>query len=1056
MSVSIPQPRGLPLIGNIADIDRNAPVQSMMRLARIHGPFFRMSFFGREVYIAGSQALVDELCDESRFQKALHPPLKELRALAGDALFTAYTDEPNWEKAHRLLMPAFGPVGVRGMFDRMLDIAEQMFVRWERFGPDATIDVADNMTRLTLDTIALCAFDYRFNSFYQDEMHPFVAAMVRALEDAGQRAQRPELINNLMVRSRQRLAADQAVLDGVARQLVDERRRDPVRGGKPDLLDIMLDGADPVTGEKLSDENIIHQMITFLVAGHETTSGLLSFATHLLLENPEVLHEARRLIDEVLGSEPPRIEDLDKLRYIDQILMETLRIWPTAPAFAVTPTAPTVIGGQYPLEPGDLVLVLEPILHRDPAVWGADVEAFRPERFAADAMAALPANAWKPFGNGKRACIGRAFALQEAKLVLTMMLQRFDLALVDPGNRLEVVETLTLKPHGLRVRARRRDLAAPRRRSLPSATPPRPLTQAKPEPAPGAPQLLVLFGSNTGTAEAFAARIANEAADHGFAPVLAALDDYAGKLPDQGALVVVTASYEGQPPDNAGQFVAWAEQLGADSLGNLGFAVFGCGNRQWSRTYQAVPKRVDAALEKAGAARVSERGEGDADSDLFGAFDAWLPKLWENLGVTFGQARGADVTDTSLRVDVLRNARTEALRLAEMDQATVVENRELVAIDAPGARSKRHIEIALPSGMTYRSGDYLAVLARNPDALIDRVLRRFALPADAQLMLERPGANQGGALPLGRPVAAIDLLANYVELSQPATRAQVKALAAATRCPPERTPLERLAGDEYEAEVLGLRVSVIDLLDRFQSCELSLAAYLAMLPPLRARQYSISSSPLWREDHVTLTLAVLDQPAHSGIGRFQGVASTYLAGLEAGARLSVVVRPSHVAFHPPEDPRTPIVLVCAGTGIAPFRGFLQERAIQKAAGQAVGSALLFFGVDHPEVDFLYRDELARWQEGGVVEVMTAFSAAPEGDITYVQHRLWQERTRVAELFLQGATVFVCGDGRHMAPAVRETFLRIYSDVTGASNEAAAAWADQMERDHARYVSDVFA
>lgn len=1026
-----------------------------MRLARIHGPFFRMAFFGQEIYIAGSQALVDELCDESRFQKALHPPLKELRGLGGDALFTAYTDEPNWEKAHRLLMPAFGPVGVRGMFDRMLDIAEQMFVRWERFGPDAVIDVADNMTRLSLDTIALCAFDYRFNSFYQNEMRPFVAAMVRALSDSGQRAQRPSVVNTLMVGERHRLAADQAVLQGVARQLVEERRNAFARDGKPDLLDIMLAGVDPVTGERLSDENIILQMITFLVAGHETTSGLLSFATHLLLENPTVLHEARRVIDEALGGETPRVEDLDKLRYIDQILMETLRIWPTAPAFAVTPKAPTVIGGQYPLEPGDLVLVLEPILHRDPAVWGNDVETFRPERFASEAMATLPPNAWKPFGNGKRACIGRTFALQEAKLVLTMMLQRFDLSLVDPGYKLEVVETLTLKPHGLTVRARSRDIARPRPRSL--ATPPsRSLTQPRPAATEGLTTLLVLYGSNTGTSEAFAARIADEAARHGFAPVLATMDDYAAKPFTDGALVVVTASYEGQPPDNAGQFVAWTEQLGTDALAGLRFAVFGCGNRQWSRTYQAVPKRVDAALRKAGAVRIGERGEGDADSDLFGSFDNWLSKLWEELGTAFEQAEPAKVADTALKVEVLRNARAHALRLAEMDHATVIENRELVWMDAPNARSKRHIEIALPPGMSYRAGDYLAVLARNPDTQIDRVLRRFALPADAQLMLERPSANHGGALPLGRPVAAVDLLANYVELGQPATRAQVTALAAATGCPPERAQLERLASNDYEAEVLARRVSVIDLLDRFQACELSLAAYLSMLPPIRARQYSISSSPLWREDHLTLTVAVLDQPALSGVGRFRGVASTHLADLDPGVRLAVEVRPSHTGFHPPENPQTPIILVCAGTGIAPFRGFVQERAIQKAAGQAVGPALLFFGVDHPDVDFLYQAELAQWQQEGVVDVLMAFSAAPEGGAAYIQHRLWQERARVAALFLQGATVFVCGDGRHMASAVRETFLRIYKEVTGAADDEAAAWADRMERDHARYVSDVYA
>ncbi len=125
------------------------------------------------------------MCDETRFKKALHRPLQEARYVGGDGLFTAHDEEPNWGKAHRLLMPAFGPLGLRSMFDRMYDIAEQMMVRWERFGEGATIDVADNMTRLTLDTIALCAFDYRFNSFYQDAMHPFVAAMVGALENRG-------------------------------------------------------------------------------------------------------------------------------------------------------------------------------------------------------------------------------------------------------------------------------------------------------------------------------------------------------------------------------------------------------------------------------------------------------------------------------------------------------------------------------------------------------------------------------------------------------------------------------------------------------------------------------------------------------------------------------------------------------------------------------------------------------------------------------------------------------------------------------------------------------
>jgi cytochrome P450/NADPH-cytochrome P450 reductase len=168
------------------------------------------------------------------------------------------------------------------------------------------------------------------------------------------------------------------------------------------------------------------------------------------------------------------------------------------------------------------------------------------------------------------------------------------------------------------------------------------------------------------------------------------------------------------------------------------------------------------------------------------------------------------------------------------------------------------------------------------------------------------------------------------------------------------------------------------------------------------------------------------------------------------------VRPSQSGFHPPADPATPMVMVCAGTGVAPFRGFLQERAEQKAAGRVVGRSLLFFGVDHPDIDYLYRDEFAAWEAEGVVEMRPAFSSQPEGDVMFVQHRVWKDRAEVAQLFRDGAQFYVCGDGRHMAPAVRETFIRIYQKATQIDDVGANAWADRMEHEHGRYVSDVFA
>ncbi len=254
----------------------------------------------------------------------------------------------------------------------------------------------------------------------------------------------------------------------------------------------------------------------------------------------------------MLGEEAPRVEHLAQLRYIEQILMEALRIWPTASVFSVSPHKDTVLGGKYPLTTKDIVMVLEPMLHRDPKVWGDDVEAFRPERFAPENASQLPPNAWKPFGNGARACIGRPFAMQEAQLVLILMLQRFDFVLDDPSYTLKIHETLTLKPEGLRIRARsRRTGATSLRRSAVPSTPQKPLTlQPARQPASdaAATPLLILYGSNTGSSEAFANRIADEAPANGFAPTVAAMDDHAGNLPRDGAIVVVTASYEGQRP----------------------------------------------------------------------------------------------------------------------------------------------------------------------------------------------------------------------------------------------------------------------------------------------------------------------------------------------------------------------------------------------------------------------------------------------------------------------------------------------------------------------------
>jgi cytochrome P450/NADPH-cytochrome P450 reductase len=1031
-----------------------------MRLGRTYGAIFRLALPGGSIVFVSSQELVDELCNEERFDKKVHRGLTEIRDFQGDGLFTAHTNEPNWAKAHRILMPAFGPIGLRDMFDQMLDIGDQMLLRWERFGENAIIDVPDNMTRLTLDTLALCAFEYRFNSFYQNEMHPLVGALIGGLTEALARAKRPDVATRIMLLSNRRYEADVRLMHETADRLIAERKRDPNASSKKDLLNRMLQTHDPVTGEGLSDENIRYQLVTFLIAGHETTSGLLSFTLYFLLRNPRVLSAARSVVDQVLGNEMPRVEHLPKLRYVEQVLMESLRVWPTAPAFALRPYQDTTIGGRYPVTTEDTLMVLLPMLHRDPTVWGTDVEAFRPERFDPEAEAKLPPNAWKPFGNGQRACIGRPFAMQEALLVLSMILQRFDLIADDPAYELRIKETLTLKPDGFRIRAKLRGAVSFRFRNAVPAAAQMPLQRAAAPISSGGDgpltPLLVLYGSNTGSAESFAQRIGSDALAQRYAVDVAPMDEYAGRLPKEGAIVVVTATYEGQPPDNARLFVAALEAAKPGSLAGTRFCVFGCGNRQWARTYQVTPTKVDGALESAGAARIKPRGEADASGDFFGGFDAWYETLWRDLGEVFGKQAVATLPGPQIDVEVLRAGRTVILREDDLGAGQVVENRELVNMDSPLARSKRHFEILLPEGVSYRAGDYLAVLPTNPLVNVDRALRRFGFAADTQVVLHR-GQGNLTAIPTGYPITMSELLSCYVELGQPATLNQVRMLAEATPSPPERESLEALAQEEtYRHEVLEKRVSVLDLLERFPACDASFALFLQMLPSLKARQYSISSSPLWNDRRCSLTIAVVDAPALSGQGRYLGVASNYLGAATPGTRISVAVRPSNRRFHPPADPQTPMIMICAGTGFAPFRGFIQERAEQAQAGRSVGRALLFFGCDHPDVDYLYRHELAGWQSAGIVEVRPAFSHAPDGEVKFVQDRIWQDRTEAAELFRQGAIVYVCGDGRRMAPAVRDTLLAIYRETTGASGDVAQRWADEVEHERGRFVEDLFA
>ena len=178
----IPHPPTKPVVGNMLSLDSTAPVQHLVKLSKEFGPIFWLDMMGAPIVIVSGHDLVDELSDEKRFDKAVRGSLRRVRAVGGDGLFTADTREPNWSKAHNILMQPFGNRAMQSYHPSMVDIAEQLVKKWERLNADEEIEVVHDMTALTLDTIGLCGFDYRFNSFYRRDYHPFVESLVRSLE----------------------------------------------------------------------------------------------------------------------------------------------------------------------------------------------------------------------------------------------------------------------------------------------------------------------------------------------------------------------------------------------------------------------------------------------------------------------------------------------------------------------------------------------------------------------------------------------------------------------------------------------------------------------------------------------------------------------------------------------------------------------------------------------------------------------------------------------------------------------------------------------------------
>jgi cytochrome P450/NADPH-cytochrome P450 reductase len=1073
--VTPPGPPAFPFLGSApALIGPDGLIGMLNRLTSQYGHFarFKRPRGGGYVYVNSDPDVVQDMAlRPDDFRKTTPPPetpLGKLRlGVASNGLFTAGDEEEMWQVAHRVLLPAFGINAIRQYYGRMLDVAADLMARFERTAPGEALPVTDLMTRMTFEAIAYAGFNTRFGAIEADAPPPFVEAMVDVLTIA-QEATRYVLPDAFHPFDRHRRDKAAEVLTATVDALITARRAAMERGDSVpnDMLQIMLTSRDKVTGQRLPDDNIRAQLVTFLIAGHETTSGLLSYALYRLATNPEA--EARLIeeVDRVFGrdySYRPTWADIERLDYTSRVLKEALRLDPTAPGFVKFVQRDTVIAGRYTVEKGTTLITGLRALHRNKSCWGDDPERFDPDRFLPEAVAARHPHAYHPFGLGIRSCIGFQFALVEARMVLAMLYQRYRFRLADPGYKLEHVQTLTTKPRDLFMTLERRP---EERGRLPAAhaeaTPAAPVTSAA-----GA-ALLVLYGSNMGASQDLAQALAREAQSLGVTATVAELDTCVGALPTAHPVVIVTSTYNGAPPDNAARFLQWLDDpaRAPGSLAGVTFAVLGCGNKQWRGTFQRVPRRIDERLRALGATALCPLGECDADGDFDAAAEAWTRGFTDALRrVSRVSAPAAPADDALLyAVEVVNFAGShssaglpEGTALHEAARpVAVLRNDELQSADA--GRSTRHLEVALPEGVSYTAGDHLGVFPENAPDVVEAVAQRCGVRVgDVVVVRERrAGAASSAGVPLGVPLRVGDLLRAHVDLSGPLTRRELRRLAAASPCPPERVKLEALAGDDtFRAEVYDAKLHLLDVLGRFPSVACSLELLLSLRPTLKPRYYSIASSPRVMPRSCAITVGVHTAPRPDG-STHEGVCSHHLARTPVGATLRVVVKDTGGTFRLPDDPAREVILIGPGTGFAPLRGFIEERASLRRAGVKVGRTSLYFGCRRPDHDWIYRDAMEGWARDGDLDALAvAFSREPGKPKVYVQDLLRRDGAAVFAALERGAAVYVCGDAKLMAPDVQRAFVEVVEREARVSRAEAEAYVERLRAD-GRYLQDVWA
>ncbi|XP_015190059.1 PREDICTED: NADPH--cytochrome P450 reductase isoform X2 [Polistes dominula] len=595
--------------------------------------------------------------------------------------------------------------------------------------------------------------------------------------------------------------------------------------------------------------------------------------------------------------------------------------------------------------------------------------------------------------------------------------------------------------------------------------------------------LVVFYGSQTGTGEEFAGRLAKEGIRYKLKGMVAdpeecEMEELTRMKTIKNSLAVFClATYgEGDPTDNAMEFVDWLKNGNPDLTG-LNYSVFGLGNKTYEH-YNEVAIYVDHRLEQLGATRVYELGLGDDDANIEDDFITWKEKFWPAVCEYFG------IEDTEEDVSIRQYKLTEHVdispecvytgeiaRLHSFQNqrspydaknpflAPIIINKELHGPTSD--RSCMHIELDIEkSKMRYEAGDHLAVYPVNNSEMVNKIGAKCGVDLDIVFTLTNTDEESTKTHPFPCPCTYRTALTYYLDITSNPRTHILKELVEYASDPVDKEKLQLMASPTVEGKaayqqwVVQANRNIVHILEDIPSLKPALDHLCEILPRLQCRYYSISSSPKLYPNSIHITAVVVEYKTPTGRIN-KGVTTSWLKEKHPSNPPSVVpifVRKSQ--FRLPPRLSTPIIMIGPGTGIAPFRAFIQERDLGRKDGNEVGETILYFGCRKKMEDYLYKEELEEYVKNGTLKLHTAFSR-DQPEKVYVTHLLEKNKDEIWRVIgEQNGHIYVCGDARNMARDVHNILLKVVKEKGNMSDKEASMYIKQMDSQK-RYSSDVW-